>query len=136
MSARQTDGDGDRPLEGLTVLLVEDEPLVAMLVEEMLDEFGATEIRQATSVAQALSLAGEHRIDVAVLDVNLGGELAYPIAARLEAASVPFVFATGYGRRGIPERWADRTVIQKPFSRETLAASLQTALGAPSAGRL
>jgi CheY-like chemotaxis protein len=67
--------------------------------------------------------------DLAVLDVNLGGERAYPIAERLEADGVPFLFTTGYGKSGLDPRWARKTVVQKPFTTLLMAEALRSLLG-------
>jgi CheY-like chemotaxis protein len=116
--------------EGLSVLVVEDETLVSLLIESMLSDLGCDDVWYASDVSQALELLAENTPDAAVLDVNLAGEQVYPVAFRLAAAAVPFVFATGYGASGIDQEWASRPVIQKPFQREKLAAALATALGA------
>lgn len=117
-------------LRGLSVLLVEDETLISFLIEDMLQELGCSDVRHASAVGHALSMLAERRPDVAVVDVNLGGSLVYPLVERLDGAGIPFVFATGYGRRGLPQRWSARPVIQKPFARDVLAAALRSALHA------
>ena len=114
----------------LTVMVVEDETIVAFLVEDMLTELGCREIMMASGVAEALALLGERRPGAAVLDVNLAGEPAYLVAERLAAMQVPFLFATGYGRASIPAHWAPRPVIQKPFTVDMLAAALKQVLRA------
>ena len=115
-------------LRGLTVLLVEDETLISFLIEDMLQQLGCSHVWHATAVSQALTIVGERRPDVAVLDVNLGGEPVYPVVERLAAAEIPFIFATGYGRTGLPQQWNGRPVIQKPFALEALAAALGSVL--------
>jgi CheY-like chemotaxis protein len=114
-----------RFLQGMSVLVVEDEAIISFLLEDMLGELGASEVRLAGSVAQALSLIDARSPDLAVLDVNLGGERAYPIAERLEGDGVPFVFTTGYGRSGLDPRWAVKTVVQKPFTLLHIADALR-----------
>jgi CheY-like chemotaxis protein len=113
---------------GLRVLVVEDETIISFLIEDMLTELGCAEIWHASGAPEALSLLGEKRPDVAVLDVNLRGEMCFPVAERLAAQGIPFIFATGYGREGIPPRWLDHPVVQKPFHPLTLAAGLRAAL--------
>jgi DNA-binding response OmpR family regulator len=115
-------------LHGAKVLIVEDETLISFLIEDMLHELGCAEIWHAAAVKQALAILDDRCPDVALLDVNLGHELVYPLAARLEEEQIPFVFATGYGRKGLAERWSDRPVVQKPFAREALEAALGAAL--------
>jgi CheY-like chemotaxis protein len=109
------------PLKESKILLVEDESIVSMLVEDMLSELGCGEIWCVSSVRDALALLDERTPDAAVLDFNLRGETAIAVAERLEAAQIPFAFATGYGRSGIPGAWLARPVLQKPFKLEALA---------------
>lgn len=111
-------------MEGLSILVVEDEAIISLLIEDMLLELGCHTVWHATGLNQALELLRSHRPNAAVLDVNLTGELAYPIASKLEAASVPFIFATGYGRSGIDKEWLSRPVLQKPFEADALEAAL------------
>jgi CheY-like chemotaxis protein len=120
---------GTDQLEGLSVLVVEDETLVSLLIESMLSDLGCGDVWYASDVSQALELLAENTPDAAVLDVNLAGEQVYPVARRLATAAVPFIFATGYGASGIDQEWASRPVIQKPFQCEKLAAALAAALG-------
>lgn len=115
-------------LSGLRLLLVEDEAMVAMMLEDMLDDFGCAVVGPAASVKAALELAGREGLDGAILDVNVGGEPIYPVAEALAARGVPFVFTTGYGAADIDRRFADAPAVQKPFSagalREALAATM------------
>ncbi|HXC54077.1 MAG TPA: response regulator [Rhizomicrobium sp.] len=117
-----------RLLDGLRVLVVEDEAIVSFLLEDMLSALGALDVRHAGTLASALAALDAGLPDLAVLDVNLGGERVYPVAERLDAACVKFVFTTGYGRKGIEPRWAAKSVVQKPFSVETMAAALRAVL--------
>lgn len=110
-------------LTGMRVLVVEDEALIAVLVEDMLTDLGATVIGPAGSVAQGLDLAERETIDVAVLDVNLRSETIEPIVDKLNALRVPFLFATGYGETGLSKA-AGAPVIEKPYTREALANAL------------
>ncbi len=119
---------GIEALSGLSVLVVEDEAVVSMLVESMLEDLGCGEVWYASGVDDALQILSERTPDAAVLDVNLAGEPAYPIARRLATAAVPFIFATGYGAGGIHEDWSGRPVIQKPFQCDMLASALASAL--------
>lgn len=116
-------------LQGLKILVVEDETMVSFLIEDTLHDLGCSEVWHAGSVRDALKLLHNRRPDAAVLDVNLQGELAYPVAEQLDAANVPFVFATGYGQIGLARPWASRPVLQKPFQGETLAMTLEAILG-------
>jgi CheY-like chemotaxis protein len=118
----------DRPLGGLRILVVEDETMLFFLAEDMLTELGCAAVLHASRVKDALALLANERPDVAMLDVNLAGEQAYPIAERLAAIDIPFVFATGYGSEGIPPDWASRPVVQKPFTLDMLGRAIAAAL--------
>jgi DNA-binding response OmpR family regulator len=115
-------------LDGLRALVVEDEAVISFLLEDMLGELGASEVRHAASVRAALSALDAASPDFAVLDVNLGGERVYPVAERLEKDAVPFVFITGYGKSGIDARWAQKAVVQKPFNLDMLTGALRALL--------
>jgi DNA-binding response OmpR family regulator len=106
------------------VLLVEDEPLIAMMLAEMLAELGHEVVGPARSVAEGLAALADGQPDMAVLDINLDGEMSFPLADALEAAGVPHLFATGYGPEAARARPVSRPVIAKPFSAADLAASL------------
>jgi len=114
---------------GVRILLVEDETAVSFLIEDMLKELGCANIWHARGVDQAIAILRDRQPDAAVLDVNLAGEPGYPIAERLESAQIPFLFATGYGRNGIPAQWASKPTIQKPFRYDALAQALAAVLG-------
>ncbi len=116
--------------EAKRVLLVEDDSLVAMLVEDMLDELGFRVQTSAANLSAALAAVAGGGFDLAVLDVNLAGEPVFPVAEALDAAKIPFIFASGYGAGGVPEAWAGRPVAAKPFRVDDLDAVLQAALAA------
>jgi CheY-like chemotaxis protein len=113
-------------LDGKRVLLVEDEALVAMLVEDMLADEGCSVAATATRLSEALALANDPglEMDLAILDVNLAGEPVFAVAEALAARGVPFAFATGYGAAGLPDLWKGRPTLQKPFT----AADVRTVL--------
>jgi len=98
------------------VLLVEDEPLVALEIEAHLLDLGCEIVGPAATVAAARELIETYRCDAALLDANLGGRRVDELAARLRDRGVPFAFATGYGREAAPARFADIPVLTKPFS--------------------
>ena len=104
----------------LRVLLVEDENLVALLLEDMVAELGHTVVGPVARLDKALETAQREAFDVAILDVNINGEEAYPIADALVARGIPFVFSTGYGKKGLPAPYSDRPALQKPFQRHDL----------------
>jgi CheY-like chemotaxis protein len=119
----------DSALQGVRVLVVEDEALVAMLLEDMLGDLGCTVAGVASTVDEAVGLAREQAIDVAVLDVNLGAQSSAPVAEALEARGLPFVFATGYGESGVPEGFRGRPTLQKPFGMNDVALAVARAVG-------
>lgn len=116
-------------LHGLTVFVVEDEMMVSLLLEDMLGTLGCDNVLHAASVSSALNELSQSQPDLAVLDVNLGSEMVYPVAEELNRAGVPFVFTTGYGRGAIKLEWAARPCVQKPFNIDAFAAALRVALG-------
>ena len=119
-----------RELSNRKVLVVEDEMMIAMLIEDMLDEFGCELVGPATNVPRALDLIGKERVEIAVLDLNLDGQDTYAIADVLQQKNVPFIFATGYGSTGLRKEYGNRPVLQKPFQ----ARDLEIALGQALAG--
>ena len=92
-------------LAGLHLLVVEDEAMVALMVEDILADLGCTAVEVAGTVAKGLAIVAhpDPPLDGAILDVNIGGEKVYPVAEALTARGVPFIFATGYGIAGISE---------------------------------
>ncbi len=107
------------------ILIVEDEPLIAMMLEDFLDVLDQDVAGSADSVATALDRVGQGGLDAAILDVNLrGGEKSTPVAEALERAGVPFVFATGGSDDSVDERFRDRPVLQKPFTMDGVAKAL------------
>jgi DNA-binding response OmpR family regulator len=116
-------------LQGLDVLLVEDETMVSFLIEEMLEQLGAAAVRHAARLDAGLSLVAAKLPAVAILDVNIAGETVFPIAERLQAGGVPFVFITGYGRDGLHGRWTACEVLQKPLTVQEFEHGLRRILG-------
>lgn len=111
----------------LKFLIVEDEALVAMLIEDVLNDLGHEVVAVGGRVEQALKLAQDSAIDFAILDLNLNGAHTYPIAETLRARGVPFIFATGYGSGGVDEAWKNVRVLPKPFEPHQLAAAIAEA---------
>jgi CheY-like chemotaxis protein len=109
---------------GRRVLLVEDEPIVAWLLKDMLVDFGCSVVGPAADVNQALAMIDAESIDVAVLDVNLRGQMSYPIADVLVARGVPFVFSTGYDKDRLLDGYRTIPTLQKPFHRSDLGDTL------------
>ena len=110
------------------ILVVEDELMIRMLLEDMLGELGYTVAAEAARIEEALEAAKNEDFDIAILDVNLNGQPISPVADALVARGMPFVFATGYGERGLPEPYRDRPTLKKPFQMDGLKQMLQTAL--------
>jgi CheY-like chemotaxis protein len=108
------------------VLAVEDESLVAMWLEDLLADLGCLVVGPANTIKAALTLLDQQPVDAAVLDINIAGEKVFPVADRLTALNVPFVFATGYGVSGVQEPHAHRPVIQKPYTTRTLQRALES----------
>jgi len=106
------------------VLVVEDEIMLALFLEDMLAEHGYEVAGVASRLEEGLARAEVPDFALAVLDVHLNGQDVFPLADRLAEQGLPFVFATGYGARGIPERHAGRPVLQKPFLPDDLARAL------------
>ena len=112
------------PFSGRRVLLVEDEMLVVWLLEDMLADLGCAVVGPAASVNQALAMIDAEAIDVAVLDLNLNGQMSYPIADALATRGVPFVFSTGYDKDTLLDGYRIFPVLQKPFHRSELSDTL------------
>jgi CheY-like chemotaxis protein len=109
----------ERP-SGLRVLLVEDEIMVALLLEDMLAELGHEIVGPVARLDKALAMARRQVVDVALLDVNLNGEEIYPVAEALAARKIPFAFVTGHGLGALRAPYRDRPTLQKPFRRHDL----------------
>lgn len=113
---------------GLRVLVVEDEGVVALLIEDMLEDLGCQVIGSVASLAKAIDAAATKTFDVAMLDVNLDGELVFPVAEVIQGRHLPFLFSTGYGRLGVPDTFKAYEVLNKPFAKEELERKLRAAL--------
>lgn len=109
------------------ILIVEDEPLIAMMLEDFLETLDRQVAGVADSVAEALARLAEGGIDGAILDVNLrGGETCWPIADALQAAGIPFLLATGGGADSIAEAHRGRPVLSKPFTMDGVEKALSS----------
>lgn len=116
-------------LSGRRVLIVEDESLVAMLLEAVLDDLGCTVIGPESNIDDGLRVVtGGEQLDAALLDVNVAGQEVFPVAEALKARGIPFVFSTGYGESGLPNEWRGNPTVQKPFTDAAIRDALMDAL--------
>jgi CheY-like chemotaxis protein len=115
------------------ILVVDDEPLIAMMIADWLAEQGLETLGPAHSVAQALALLESETADAAILDVSLGNDDSYEVAEVLSAKNIPFAFATGHGADTLAKRYTDVITVSKPFDfeivRSVVARLLQTSPG-------
>jgi CheY-like chemotaxis protein len=121
MTSEENSGAGKR------ILVVEDELMIRMLLQDMLDDLGHTLAGEAGRIDEALTLAKHGEFDLAILDVNLNGQPISPVVEVLLARGLPFVFATGYGQRGVPEPYRHSPTLQKPFQADALARAIAAA---------
>lgn len=117
--------------EALRIVIVEDESMVAMLLEDMLSELGHDIVAVAGSLEKAERLLAETQFDLAVLDVNLNGVYTYPLAAVLKDKGFPFFFSTGYGLSGLRPEWREYPVLQKPFTDIDVRNAVEAAMSRP-----
>lgn len=109
---------------GLYLLVVEDEPLVAMMLQDVLGEAGYVVIGPVAQLDAAMEAVRQEPIHLALLDVNLMGKHVYPVAEVLAGRGIPFVFMTGYGDGSLPAEFAGRPSVAKPYKVETLLDAL------------
>jgi CheY-like chemotaxis protein len=119
------------PLAGLSVLLLEDEFLIALDAEEILTGLGAAQVEIVNTLAAARGALESAGYDLALLDINVNGEMSFPVAEQFAAEKVPVVFASGYEMR-TPPRLNGTPVpcISKPYTREDLKSVVVAALAA------
>ena len=110
-------------LSGRTILVVEDEMMLAMMLEDMLQDAGCAVVC-VTSVGQGLLALNQTRFDAAVLDVNLNGVRSYLLADRLVERGIPFIFATGYGDAQVRELYPERPIVTKPYLEQDIVRAL------------
>lgn len=122
-------------LSGRRIFLVEDEALVAMMIESMVEELGGTVVATTSAVGEALRFLEQRHgdIDLALLDLNLNGKRSYDVAAAASSHGIPVVFATGYADDDIVETWRSRPVLTKPFQLAELEGALLRALDTQTA---
>jgi PAS domain S-box-containing protein len=117
-----------RNLQGKRILVVEDEPLVAMELESNLAAAGCEVVGPAGTLEQARSLLAQESFDAALVDVNLAGRTVDELAAALTQRNCPFAFVTGYGREALPRGFQDAVVLGKPFGRDQVLATVEVLL--------
>jgi CheY-like chemotaxis protein len=117
-----------RNFVGLRVFVVEDEAMVSMLIEDTLTDIGCLVAGTAARLDEAMDKAVALNFDLAILDVNLNGVQAYPLAEVLARRGIPLVFATGYGAAGIPNELRHISLLAKPFQQRDLERALAKAL--------
>jgi CheY-like chemotaxis protein len=111
-------------LAGMRILVAEDEFFIALVVEETLHDLGVTVLGPYPDLAQATEAATREKFDGAVLDINLGGEMVYPLAERLQRNGIPFVFTTGYAAADLPERFRVFEILRKPVDARRLTEAV------------
>ena len=113
-------------IEGATILVLEDEPIIGLALEDMLVTKGATVV-YASRMEEAHEALAQSEIDAAILDVNVHGQMSYAVAASLTELTIPFIFATGYGDSSHPPEFRSVPTIAKPYSAAELEAALSRA---------
>lgn len=111
-----------------SVLLVEDEMMIRMMMSDMLEDLGHGVSAEAGDITEASKLAETATFDLAILDMNLNGQTVFPVAEILETRGLPFIFATGYGAGGLPEKFRNRPALQKPFKMDMLKQAIEAAM--------
>lgn len=124
-------GQQANPVAGKRVLIVEDEVFVGLMLREDLQSAGADVTGPLTGVDEALDVLGTETFDAALLDVNLRGEMSFPVADKLMARKVPFVFVTGYGDDAMPRRFKHSARLAKPYDPKSLRDVLARILEGP-----
>lgn len=116
----------------LRVFVVEDEMMVALLAEAVLIDLGHLPVGPALRLEDAMAMARDEDIDVAMLDVNLGEAKSFPIADLLRERGIPFFFATGYGIDGLTAPYRDELVVDKPYFTADINRALTTVMAKPA----
>ena len=102
--------------------------MIRMMVADMLEEIGYAIAAESGDIDDAVRLVQVTDFDIAILDVNVNGKVITPVAEAVQLRGLPFIFATGYGAQGLPEKFRDRPALQKPFQIETLARTIEATL--------
>jgi CheY-like chemotaxis protein len=118
----------DKILSGRSILIIEDEMLILMMIEDMLADLGCESIAVASRIGQAITLIDGKVFDAAMVDLNLNGTESYPIADALTARGVPYFFSTGNSLTDVKDGYRDQDVLKKPFTFEQLRNMLSRSL--------
>ena len=121
------------PLASRRIFVVEDSPVMAEVLAEMLKDFGCEVVGPMGNLGIALEMAAAEAIDAAVIDLNIRGGKVYPVARTLSQRGIPFLVVSGYGDWTMPAEWRTRPRLVKPFTPEALEAELRALLAAPVA---
>jgi DNA-binding response OmpR family regulator len=108
--------------------VIEDSPVVALAIEEMLQAFGMLPVGPFGNIAAALDAAENEEVDAAILDLNIRGTKAFSLFSALDRRHIPFMIASGYADWTMPEEWQNRTRLAKPFDGHQLRAKLEEVL--------
>lgn len=108
--------------------VLEDEALIRMMIVEMVEDLGHRVVAEAGNIPEALTLAETAQLDLALLDINIGGDTSLDVAAVLERRRLPILFVTGYATSGLPSPFSERTLLHKPFQIEALRGAIDQAL--------
>src|SRR5262249_23690928 len=106
--------------------------LISLMLQQMLEDLGCAIVGAAENLPGALKLASSGTADLAILDVNLGGQSIYPVADILAAKGVPIIFATGYGQQGLSQNYRGHTILAKPYDVDAVRSCLARARSAAS----
>ena len=119
------------PFEGLNILIVEDEPLIGFVLQDLIEEAGGRVVAHATTLREAEQCAEIEGFDLAILDINLNGEFSYPAARRLAMRNQPFFFVTGYAHLKVPDDLSGVPVLDKPYTRHAILRTAEQVLDRP-----
>ena len=117
------------PSDMKRVLLVEDSPVVAPFAADLLGELGYSVIGPAPNIATARSLIETEQLDAALMDIHIRGERVFPMCELLDARNVPFILTSGYADWQVPDKWADRPRLLKPYTIGDVEAAFADLLG-------
>ena len=119
----------DNETTGCRILVVEDEMLIALVIEDVLQSIGCQIVGPVATLEKALKFAAEETFDAAVLDVNIRGGKVYPVAEMLLSRGIPFLFASGYGDWALPPALRDKPRLMKPFTVVALQEQIRLLCG-------